>query len=95
MIRVTASTLQSERYERGHLFMGPVVGPARMSVDTSAVVYNEAGLGPKDIDLVQVHDAFAIEEIEYYELLGFCKPGEGAGWAPASAGGGASKNAMS
>lgn len=76
VVKVIASDLQSERYERGHLFMGPVVGPARMSVDTSAVVYNEAGLGPKDIDLVQVHDAFAIEEIEYYELLGFCKPGE-------------------
>jgi len=25
---------------------------------------------------VQVHDAFAIEELEYYELLGLCKPGE-------------------
>ena len=32
--------------------------------------------GPKDIDLVQVHDAFAIEELEYYELLGFCGEGE-------------------
>ena len=34
-VKVIASDLQSERYERGHLFMGPVVGPARMSVDTS------------------------------------------------------------
>ena len=35
VVRVAASTLQSERYERGHLFQGPVVGPARMTVDTS------------------------------------------------------------
>jgi acetyl-CoA acetyltransferase len=79
VVKVIASDLQSERYERGHLFMGPVVGPARMSVDTSNEVYRQAGLGPKDIDLVQVHDAFVIEEIEYYELLGFCKPGEAEG----------------
>jgi acetyl-CoA acetyltransferase len=76
VIRVTASTLQSERYERGHLFQGPVVGPARMSVDSSKAVYEQAGVGPKDLDLVQVHDAFVIEELEYYELLGLCGEGE-------------------
>ena len=79
VIRVIASTLQTERYERGHLFQGPVVGPARMSIDTSRAVYEEAGLGPEDIDLVQVHDAFVIEELEYYELLGLCKHGRGGG----------------
>jgi acetyl-CoA acetyltransferase len=76
VVRVLASDLQTERYERGHLFVGPVVGPARMTVDTSHAVYEEAGLGPKDMDLVQVHDAFAIEELEYYELLGLCGTGE-------------------
>jgi acetyl-CoA acetyltransferase len=76
VVRVLASELQTERYERGHLFVGPVVGPARMSVDTSRAVYDEAGLGPEDMDLVQVHDAFAIEELEYYELLGLCGEGE-------------------
>lgn len=39
--------------------------------------YSQAGLGPKDIDLVQVHDAFTVEEIEYCESMGFCEPGEG------------------
>jgi acetyl-CoA acetyltransferase len=76
VVKVLASDLQTERYERGHLFIGPVVGPARMSVDTSRAVYEEAGLGPEDMDLVQVHDAFAIEELEYYELLGLCRTGE-------------------
>jgi acetyl-CoA acetyltransferase len=76
LIKVLASDLQSERYAPGHLFIGPVVGPAQMTVDTSRAVYDEAGLGPKDLDLVQVHDAFAIEELEYYELLGLCAPGE-------------------
>jgi acetyl-CoA acetyltransferase len=76
VVRVVASELQSERYAPGHLFVGPVVGPARMTVDSSKAVYEEAGLGPKDMDLVQVHDAFAIEELEYYELLGLCAVGE-------------------
>jgi acetyl-CoA acetyltransferase len=79
VVRVAASTLRSETYERGHLFMGPVVGPARMTIDASRDVYEEAGVGPEDLDLVQVHDAFAIEELEYYELLGVCRPGEGEG----------------
>ena len=76
VVKVIASALQTERYERGHIFQGPVVGPARMSIDTSRAAYEEAGLGPEDVDLVQVHDAFAIEELEYYELLGLCRPGE-------------------
>ena len=44
VVRVLASELQTERYERGHLFIGPVVGPARMSVDTSRAAYEQAGL---------------------------------------------------
>ena len=79
IVKVTASHLGSEKYAPGHLFVGPVVGPARMSSDGAAAVYEESGLGPKDLDLVQVHDAFAIEELEYYELLGLCGPGEAEG----------------
>ncbi|MCX8071442.1 MAG: thiolase family protein [Candidatus Binatia bacterium] len=76
VVRVVASALQTEKYAPGHLFMGPVVGPPQMTVDTAAQAYNEAGVGPEDLDLVQVHDAFAIEELEYYELLGLCRPGD-------------------
>ena len=76
IIRIAASHLGSEKYERGHLFMGPVVGPAQMSRDCAANLWKQSGMGPKDIDLVQVHDAFVIEELEYYELLGFCREGQ-------------------
>jgi acetyl-CoA acetyltransferase len=79
VVKVVASTLQSEKYTRGHLFEGPVVGPAQMTIDSSRAVYEESGLGPEDLDLVQVHDAFAIEELEYYELLGLCREGEAEG----------------
>jgi acetyl-CoA C-acetyltransferase len=39
--------------------------------------YKMAGIGPKDIDIAEVHDCFTIAEIMAYEGLGFAKPGEG------------------
>ena len=39
--------------------------------------YKQAKLEPKDIDLLEVHDAFTINEIISLEDLGFCKPGQG------------------
>jgi acetyl-CoA acyltransferase len=38
--------------------------------------YAQAGLGPQDVDVAEVHDAMAPGELIYYEQLGFCKPGE-------------------
>jgi acetyl-CoA acetyltransferase len=38
--------------------------------------YEEAGVGPRDIDLAEVHDAFSIAELLYYEAFGFCARGE-------------------
>lgn len=38
--------------------------------------YEEAGLGPSDIDVAEVHDAMAPGELLYYEHLGFCKHGD-------------------
>ncbi len=39
--------------------------------------YEEAGLGPDDLDVVELHDASAPAEIIGYEQLGLCAPGEG------------------
>ena len=39
--------------------------------------FEEAGLGPEDIDVAEVHDAFSIAELLYYEAFGFCPRGEG------------------
>lgn len=39
--------------------------------------YRMAGIGPRDVDLAEVHDCFAIAEIIAYEELGFCPKGEG------------------
>jgi acetyl-CoA C-acetyltransferase len=39
--------------------------------------YKMAGVGPKDIDVAEVHDCFTIAEMMAYENLGFAEPGEG------------------
>jgi acetyl-CoA acetyltransferase len=44
---------------------------------TSAVAYEEAGVKPEDLDLVELHDASAPSEIMGYEYLGLCPKGEG------------------
>lgn len=39
--------------------------------------YEKAGVSPEDLDLIELHDAFTIEEILYLEALGLCEKGEG------------------
>jgi acetyl-CoA C-acetyltransferase len=39
--------------------------------------YEMAGVGPKSIDVAEVHDCFTIAEMMAYENLGFAEPGEG------------------
>jgi acetyl-CoA acetyltransferase len=77
LVRCLSSAAQSEAYSPGHAFLGPVVGPPTMTRTTGQEAYDQAGVGPGDISLALCHDAFANEELEYYELLGFCEPGEG------------------
>lgn len=76
-VLVAASTMQSESFTPHHLFVGPVVGPLEMTTATADAAYEQAGLGPEDLDVVQVHDAFPIEELYYYERLGICADGDG------------------
>ncbi len=39
--------------------------------------YEKAGIGPEDLDAVELHDAMAPAELILYERLGLCAPGEG------------------
>ncbi len=76
VVSALSSVLQTETYTPGHTFLGPVVGPASMTRDTALQAYEEAGVDPADVSLALCHDAFANEELEYYELLGFCAEGD-------------------
>jgi len=48
-----------------------------VAIEAAQIAYKMAGVGPKDIDVAEVHDCFTIAEIMAYENLGFAKPGEG------------------
>jgi acetyl-CoA acetyltransferase len=43
----------------------------------SRIAYDKAGISPEDLDLIELHDAFTIEEIIYSESLGLCEIGKG------------------
>ena len=46
-----------------------------MSAAAAAKVYAEAGIGPEDLDVVELHDCFAHNELITYEALGLCPEG--------------------
>ena len=53
------------------------VGKSDPAIVQARQAYEQAGLGPEDIDVVELHDAFATSELIHYEELGLCKEGEG------------------
>jgi sterol carrier protein 2 len=48
-----------------------------LSAGAAKQVYEQSGLGPKDVDVCELHDCFAQNELISYEALGFCAAGEG------------------
>jgi acetyl-CoA C-acetyltransferase len=49
----------------------------RVAEQAAQQAYAMAGVGPKDIDVAEVHDCFTIAEMMAYENLGFAEPGGG------------------
>ena len=47
-----------------------------MSHQASKRVYEEAGIAPQDVDVIELHDCFAQNELISYEALGLCAEGE-------------------
>jgi len=48
-----------------------------LGTKTAKMAYEMGGVGPEDLDVVELHDAFAPEEILRYEDLGLCARGQG------------------
>lgn len=72
-IRVIASTLQTGDYK----YLQDDICVSPVGRRTAKMAYEMAGCDPKDVDLVEMHDAFANEEILRYEDLLLCNQGEG------------------
>lgn len=72
-VRAVASVTRTERvYREAKNFDAELTG------ETVARAYGEAGITARDLDVLELHDAFTIEELLYLEAMGLCAPGEGA-----------------
>jgi acetyl-CoA acyltransferase len=74
-VKIGASVLTSDPWTEG--------GQAQPDINTltrnaALQAYEKAGVGPADLDLVELHDCFATAELLHYDNLGLCEPG-GAG----------------
>ncbi|WP_010458111.1 thiolase family protein [Acidovorax radicis] len=72
-VRVKASVAGSERPETQ--YGDSAVELVRSSAQAA---FDQAGIAPKELDLLELHDAFSVEELLYSEAIGVCDPGEGA-----------------
>jgi acetyl-CoA acetyltransferase len=74
-VQVIASVARSERvYAPGESVI------VELTRETAAEAFEAAGVEARDLDVVEVHDAFSIEELLYTEALGLCGEGEGAAY---------------
>ena len=72
-VKVRASALSSDPYTSRNIAMMDFNAVTRLAAKTA---YEMAGLGPNDLDLIELHDCFATAELVHYENLGLCKDGE-------------------
>ena len=72
-IRVRTSVLTSDPYTEKGTAMPDISQCTRLA---AKIAYETAGVGPDDIDLIELHDCFATAEILHYENLGLCADGE-------------------
>jgi acetyl-CoA acetyltransferase len=70
-IRIASCTLRSGIYRL------PNDDRLDTAATTAQAAYEEAGIGPDDLDAIELHDAMAPAELMLYERLGLCGPGEG------------------
>ncbi|WEO97720.1 lipid-transfer protein [Streptomyces sp. FXJ1.172] len=47
-----------------------------MSREAARQAYERSGLGIEDVDVIELHDCFSVNELLTYEALGMCAPGE-------------------
>jgi len=75
-VRILAQAMTSDRpstMEDGSMLA--LVG-SEMVREAAQLAYEAAGVAPSDIDVCELHDCFAQNEVLSYEALGFCAPGE-------------------
>jgi len=76
-VRILAQSMTTDTASTFGRSMMSLVG-ADMAKAAADAVYAQSGVGPEDIDVCELHDCFAHNELISYEALGFCAAGEAA-----------------
>jgi acetyl-CoA acyltransferase len=71
-VKISASVLTTDPWEEACQIL-PNVNTLTRNAATTA--YEKAGVGPDDLDLVELHDCFATAELVHYDNLKLCEPG--------------------
>jgi len=71
-VKVAASVLMTDPWAESCQVLPDIHTVTRNAV---ARAYEGAGIGPDDLDLVELHDCFATAELVHYDNLGLCEPG--------------------
>jgi acetyl-CoA acetyltransferase len=71
-VKVAASVLTSDPWQEACQVLPDVNTLTRQA---AAQAYEQAGVGPEDLNLVELHDCFATAELVHYDNLGLCEPG--------------------
>jgi acetyl-CoA acetyltransferase len=70
-VRVTGSAARSQR-----VYDEPTRFDASLTAETAQLAIAQSGLRPDQFDIVELHDAFPVEEVEYVEAMGICGGGQ-------------------
>ena len=71
-VKISASVLTTDPWEEACQILPNVNTVTR---NAAVQAYEQAGVGPEDLDLVELHDCFATAELVHYDNLGLCEPG--------------------
>jgi acetyl-CoA acetyltransferase len=71
-VKIAASILTSDPYEEACQVLPNV---NTLTKNAAKQAYEQAGIGPEDLDLVELHDCFATAELVHYDNLGLCEEG--------------------
>lgn len=71
-VKVSASVLTSDPWQEACQVLPDVNTLTRMAATQA---YEQAGVSPEDLDLVELHDCFATAELVHYDNLMLCEPG--------------------
>ncbi|WP_059017568.1 thiolase family protein [Mycobacterium sp. M26] len=71
-VKISASILTTDPYQEACQILPDVNTLTRQAAKQA---FEQAGIGPEDLDLVELHDCFATAELVHYDNLGLCEPG--------------------